>query len=368
MPSKGCCGAYWADNSMTMKKPSGHRPFAARLLKWFDSHGRKDLPWQRDTTPYRVWLSEIMLQQTQVSTVIPYFERFTATYPTVNDLAAAPLDDVLHLWTGLGYYARARNLHKAAVIVAQEHNGRFPDTVEGLAALPGIGPSTAGAIVSIAFGHRALILDGNVKRVLARHQAVDGWPGNTQVAGKLWQIADELTPRRRPADYTQAIMDLGATLCTRSTPRCGDCPVGDDCLARAQGNMADYPGKKPKKQLPVKDTLFLVISDSRGRVFLTRRPPTGIWGGLWSFPEAADHLDLADTCDRLGIRIRSQKAAAPRRHTFSHYHLDYTPVFISAGSAHRISDQDDSRWLNPADTRGHGVPAPVKKLLDTLAG
>ena len=221
--------------------------FAARVLEWFDQHGRKDLPWQRDTTPYRVWVSEIMLQQTQVKTVIPYFERFMAALPQVQALAEAPEDRVLHLWTGLGYYARARNLHRSAQRVARELDGQFPETLAGLCDLPGVGRSTAGAILSIALGQRASILDGNVKRVLARYHRVEGWPGRSAVHQSLWDIAEQYTPAERCADYSQAIMDLGATLCTRSKPACDDCPLRGDCEARLHGVKHSIQAKSRKK-------------------------------------------------------------------------------------------------------------------------
>ena len=350
----------------TASTPRQSSDFASRVLDWFDQHGRKDLPWQQDINPYRVWLSEIMLQQTQVATVIPYFQRFTTELPTVEALAAAPVDRVLHLWTGLGYYARARNLHRAATIVANDLDGRFPDTVEGLAQLPGIGLSTAGAIVSIAFRQRAPILDGNVKRVLARHRAVAGWPGSGAVLDNLWAISEEVTPRRRAADYTQAIMDLGATLCTRSRPRCGDCPVQADCQALANNDIAAYPGRKPRKVLPVKTTLLLVFRDASDRVLLEQRPPSGIWGGLWSFPEADGHDDIDGIANRLGLRVGDMHSAPPRRHTFSHYHLDYTPVYIQARRAGRVSE-GGSLWADPATPGDIGLPAPVAAMLEALA-
>ncbi len=342
------------------------KSFAARVLAWYDRHGRVDLPWQRDIDPYRVWLSEIMLQQTQVSTVIPYFQRFTAELPSVEALAAAPLDRVLHLWTGLGYYARARNLHKTALLVASELGGRFPDTVTELERLPGIGRSTAGAIVSIAYRKRAPILDGNVKRVLARHQAIPGWPGESAVLNRLWQVSEAVTPHRRVADYTQAIMDLGATLCTRARPDCQTCPVADDCRARQTGDITSYPGRKPRKSLPTKQTLMLVFRDGHGRVLLERRPPTGIWGGLWSFPEI-DHEDgVENIAARIGIQVGEVRPGAQRRHTFSHYHLDYTPLVISAVPRGRVAE-DNFRWLNPSAPQTLGLPAPVAALLAELA-
>lgn len=269
-----------------MPKPAS---FAARLLAWFDTHGRKHLPWQKAISPYRVWVSEIMLQQTQVGTVVDYYIRFMGRFPTVETLAAATEDEVLHLWTGLGYYSRARNLLKTARHIVNQ--GGFPKHVSSLEALPGIGRSTAGAIASIAMGQRAPILDGNVKRVLARHAGIEGYPGTSETAKALWSVAEEHTPATRFDAYTQAIMDLGATLCTRVRPACSFCPVSDDCNARLTGRVDTLPGKKPKKLLPQRSTTMLLIEDARRHVLLQRRPGSGIWGGLWSFPECArDHL------------------------------------------------------------------------------
>jgi A/G-specific adenine glycosylase len=343
-------------------------PFSTRLLAWFDDHGRKDLPWQHNISPYRVWLSEIMLQQTQVATVIPYFERFTDRYPNVTALAGASLDDVLHLWTGLGYYARARNLHKTAQTVARDHAGEFPDTLDGLCALPGIGRSTAGAILSIAFGKRATILDGNVKRVLARHQAVAGWPGEKAVHDQLWQIAETLTPRKRFAHYTQAIMDLGATLCTRSKPNCMACPVQSDCLAHQRESTADYPGKKPKKTIPLKIETWLVISRADGCVLMQRRPPAGLWGGLWTFPSVREDENVPEALEALGVIASHQNSLAAHRHTFSHFHLQYTPVLISTiESASQICESNSQQWIAPGNLPGIGTPTPVNKLLAQIA-
>lgn len=340
--------------------------FSARLLAWFDRHGRHDLPWQRERSPYRVWLSEIMLQQTQVNTVIPYFERFVAAFPDVAALAAAPVDSVLHHWTGLGYYARARNLHRTARLVTEQYDGQFPALLDELTALPGIGRSTAGAIAAIAFGRRAAILDGNVKRVLARHGAIAGWPGQTDVARNLWEIAERFTPTERVADYTQAIMDLGATLCTRMRPACARCPVRADCLAHAAGVPEQYPGRKPKTATPIRATLFLILRNPAGAVLLEQRPPTGIWGGLWSFPECAPETDIASQCDALGHRALNWQAGAARRHVFSHYRLDYTPVVVTVAAGFGIADGDGRRWVFPASPGALGLPAPAKRLLAEL--
>ena len=343
--------------------------FADRVLAWFDHSGRKDLPWQRDINPYRVWVSEIMLQQTQVKTVIPYFERFMAAFPTVRDLAAAPQDQVLHLWTGLGYYARARNLHRAAITVCEEFRGEFPDSVEALEQLPGIGRSTAGAIVSIAWGRRAVILDGNVKRVLARHSAVSGWPGTSAVHKQLWQIADSRTPGQRAADYTQAMMDLGATLCTRSGPACDRCPVSGDCIALERDAQAEFPGKKPRKSLPVKATSLLMIRAANGDIWLERRPARGIWGGLWCFPEIPDSEEAANWClDQLGLEPASIDTWETFRHTFSHYHLDIQPLAVNLdASPGSVMDADDQLWYNTAQPPQIGLAAPVAELLARLA-
>jgi len=341
--------------------------FSQRILSWFDRHGRKNLPWQQDLSPYRVWVSEIMLQQTQVKTVIPYFQRFMARFPTVQDLAAADADDVLHHWTGLGYYARARNLHRAAQTVCDEHGGIFPDTVDKLAELPGIGRSTAGAISAIALGRRAAILDGNVKRVLARHRAIPGWPGRSEVNRELWRVAEELTPRQRCGDYAQAMMDLGATLCTRSRPACSLCPVSADCAARQQGRQEDYPGRKPRARLPVRETVFLMVQDADGAVLLERRPSSGLWGGLWSFPEIRDPAGARAWCQR-----RWQCAPAsirhwtPFRHTFSHFHLQIQPLHIRLDTAPAaVMEGDGQLWYNEA-APDVGLAAPVAGLLGKL--
>ncbi len=343
--------------------------FANAVLDWFDEHGRKNLPWQKKINPYRVWLSEIMLQQTQVSTVIPYFEAFTEKFPTVEHLAAAPIDEVLHLWSGLGYYARARNLHKAAQTVVNEFNGKFPKTVEQLSELPGVGRSTAGAITSIAWKQPAPILDGNVKRVLARHYAIAGWPGKSDVLKQLWSYAEKHTPNTRTHHYSQAMMDLGATLCTRSKPACPLCPVQKTCVAYKQGNPADYPGKKPKKRLPVKSTQMLLLTNHDGEILLEQRPPQGIWGGLWSLPEIPVDEDAKQWCKQhLGTTPRKAGQWDTLRHTFSHYHLDIQPVLLQLpkNKGLRAMDADRQVWYNLQDPDSRGLPAPVSKLLALL--
>lgn len=345
-----------------------------QLLAWHAGHGRHDLPWQHRPTPYRVWLSEIMLQQTQVSTVIPYYQRFLEHFPSVEDLARADTDQVLHLWTGLGYYARARNLHRAARLVCQEHGGRFPGTLEGLCELPGIGRSTAGAILSIAMNVRAPILDGNVKRVLCRYHAVAGWPEQSVVKKWLWELADFHTPRENVAAYTQAIMDLGATVCRRSRPDCERCPLRKGCQARQSDSVAEYPHRKARKKLPVKTRYMLMCEAGDGSVLLQRRPASGIWGGLWSFPEYEEPTELDEFL--LARTGHSVEAAQLRhwetlRHTFSHYHLEIHPVHASVELS-RFGVQDSAGWLwyplhrQDSDAARIGLAAPVKKLLDRL--
>ena len=338
--------------------------FATRVLAWFDEHGRKHLPWQQDINPYRVWISEIMLQQTQVQTVIPYYERFMRSFPDVVALANADIDNVLEHWSGLGYYARARNLHRAAQTVRDDFVGEFPVAFDDVVGLPGVGRSTAGAILSIACGQRHAILDGNVKRVLARHRAIAGWPGKTAVAKTLWQAAEETTPHERVADYTQAIMDLGATLCTRSEPRCGKCPVSADCAALASDSVQDFPGRKPKKVKPLKSTT-MVLALAGDHVYLERRPPAGIWGGLWSFPELGDET-VDDFCGRVATGAESEEAWQPLRHSFSHYDLDILPVVVRCRrTANAVADADATWHRLDAPPPG-GMAAPVQTLMNNL--
>jgi len=340
--------------------------FAARVLDWFAQHGRKDLPWQQPDNPYRTWVSEIMLQQTQVQTVIPYFERFMRRFPDVIALADAAQDDVLQHWSGLGYYARARNLHKAAQQVRDEHGGLFPTMLDEVMALPGIGRSTAGAILSLARNERHPILDGNVKRVLARHGAIAGWPGTTSVARQLWEIAEANTPQQDVAAYTQAIMDLGATLCTRSKPACERCPVAADCVAFATDTTDQYPGRKPKKARPQRATT-MVIARHDGHVFLERRPETGIWGGLWSLPEI-DGEAADDWCrDRFGDHVDGVERWELLRHSFSHYDLDIQPIVVRVTAPlSKVADTADATWHRLEDEAPGGMAAPVTTLLDKL--
>lgn len=336
--------------------------FAQRVLDWYDEHGRHDLPWQQDMTPYRVWVSEIMLQQTQVATVIPYYLRFMQELPSVEALAAADEDQVLHLWTGLGYYSRARNLHKAARLVVSQLGGEFPRSVEGLCALPGIGRSTAGAVASLSMGIRAPILDGNVKRVLTRFEAVDGWPGEKAVHDRLWRMAESLTPQNRVAHYTQAMMDLGATLCTRSNPSCLLCPLREGCKARALGEPKRFPASRPRKVLPVRSCVMPLLMNEEGAVWLQRRPSSGLWGGLWCPPQLDAEDELADLLGRLQMAAHEREALAPLRHTFSHFHLDIQPLLLRVSVRPAVAESGQV-WYNLRHPESLGLAAPVKKLL-----
>ena len=341
--------------------------FTARLLEWSEEFGRRGLPWQVERTPYRVWVSEIMLQQTQAVTVIPYYSRFMESFPSVSDLAAADEDQVLGLWSGLGYYARARNLHAAARQVVCDHQGEFPDSIDGLMSLPGVGRSTAGAIMALAYGKRAPILDGNAKRVLARYEAVQGWPGRAAVQKTLWAHAERHTPQTRVAEYTQAIMDLGATLCTRTQPRCGACPLTGDCKARIAGLQGALPTPRPRGARPRRDVRMLVIRNADGQVLLIKRPPSGIWGGLYSLPELADNEDPRSWCRRhLGALIREHTAANSLEHSFSHFDLVIHPKVIRLDAApDALMDRDGWLWYNPAQEQRVGIAAPIALLLNT---
>ncbi len=342
--------------------------FSSRLLAWFDTDGRKDLPWQQDPTPYRVWVSEIMLQQTQVATVVGYFDRFMQRFPDIATLAAAPLDAVLHLWSGLGYYARARNLHKASEQIVARHGGVFPESVAEVEALPGIGHSTAGAILSLSRGQRHAILDGNVKRVLTRYAGIEGFPGTRQVELALWDLADRLTPAVRSAHYTQAIMDLGATLCTRSKPACPICPVAAGCVANERGWQARLPSPRPKKSRPQKEAHVVIAVRDDGAVLLERRPPSGIWGGLWGFPqfEAADTAD-SWIAERLHTHRGHQRWPA-YHHAFTHFDLALHPLVIrNASEGEAVADTDRYRWYDPLQPAEVGLAAPVTELIRSLA-
>ncbi len=338
-----------------------------KLLAWFDRHGRHDLPWQQPRSHYRVWISEIMLQQTQVGTVIPYFIRFMDRFPDITSLADASQDEVLHLWTGLGYYARARNLHKAAQQIRDQHQGRFPRDYQAVLALPGIGRSTAGAILAQALDQRHAILDGNVKRVLSRYHAISGWPGTKTVEDQLWELAEAATPRQRLADYTQAIMDLGASVCGRK-PNCPECPLAETCRARIEGDPRAFPTPKPRKTLPVRETTMLLIRNEDGLLLLEQRPPAGIWGGLWSLPECPTDRDPAEFCQaNLGLELNHTETGPRLRHTFSHFHLDISTLLARVSAAKpAIMEGRPQVWYNSRRPDARGLPAPVKALLEGL--
>jgi len=340
--------------------------FADALLAWFDMHGRKNLPWQHPRTPYRVWLSEVMLQQTQVRTVIPYFERFVGALPSLVTLAAAPLDRVLALWSGLGYYSRARNLHRAAELCVARHAGELPRDLDALSALPGIGRSTAAAILAQAFGMRHAILDANVRRVLARWHGVHGWPGTSAVQRILWQHAEAHTPAKRVIDYTQAIMDFGAAVCVSPRPHCAQCPVATDCVALREGSTAQLPEAKPARTRPTRDTTMLIVRDDSGRVLLERRPPAGVWARLWSLPEVVDAGSApAVLQERYGVHAREPLALRAFVHSFSHYHLRVTPLLVEATRANRVADDGERAWVARDELAALGLPAPVRRLLET---
>jgi A/G-specific adenine glycosylase len=337
--------------------------FAPALLRWHASDGRTDLPWQRDRTPYRVWVSEIMLQQTQVGTVVGYYERFMARFPDVQALAAARLDEVLHLWSGLGYYARARNLHRAAQAVVQRHGGEFPATLEDVMALPGIGRSTAGAVLALSRGERHPILDGNVKRVLSRYFAVPGFPGEPAVERRLWELAEACTPIGHAADYTQGIMDLGSTVCTRSQPACLLCPVNAGCQARATGAEDRYPAPRPRKARPQR-AAWLVLARRGRKVLLERRPPSGIWGGLWGLPEFPTRAHASQWCREHLAAATTERVGTPLRHAFSHFDYELQPLHVTCtGRARALRDDDRYRWYDVDDPAAVGVPKPVATLL-----
>ena len=348
--------------------------FSQRVLAWYQQYGRKHLPWQQNISPYSVWVSEIMLQQTQVSTVIPYYERFMQRFPTVQALADAEIDEVLHLWTGLGYYARGRNLHQCAQVICTEYAGEFPQTVAALSELPGIGRSTAAAIASISMNISAAILDGNVKRVLTRHFAIEGWPGQRAIEKQLWDIAEQLTPKTNTGAYTQAMMDLGATLCTRSKPQCQICPIQTSCLGWSLGAPQRFPTSKPKSIKPTKQTQLIFIVTPSHDVLLQQQPNQGIWGGLWCPPQIAlEHSPnalLKDLFSATNLALEEHLLPA-FRHTFSHYHLEIHPKLLqlqhSPNALHSpISEETLFCWYNVHNPPALGLPAPIKKLIQTI--
>ena len=343
--------------------------FARRVLDWFDIHGRKQLPWKENPTPYRVWVSEIMLQQTQVATVVSYYERFMARFPDIQALADAELDEVLQRWAGLGYYARARHLHQAARTLCDEYGSEMPLDIAILQRLPGIGRSTAGAILALAAGQRQPILDGNVKRLLARFGAVEGWPGQARTQTALWELAERYMPAERVADYTQAMMDLGAMVCAPRRPNCAECPLNEGCIAHALGRELDFPTPKPRRELPVRAVRMLLLQTGDKEVLLECRPPVGIWGGLWSFPECPLDVDVVDWCqEQWGLTVRADPPWRVLRHSFSHFHLDITPTPARViAQSSRVMAGERFVWYNSRDPANRGMAAPVQRLLAALA-
>ncbi len=339
--------------------------FSDNIIHWYHAHGRKHLPWQDNRTPYRVWVSEIMLQQTQVTTVIDYYLRFMDKFPTLADLAAGNIDEVLQLWTGLGYYARARNLHKAAKMVMDEFAGEFPTTLEAVESLPGIGRSTAGAILSLSLDLPLPILDGNVKRVIARCFMIEGWYGHSKVQKQLWDIVEQLTPIEEIQPYNQAMMDIGATICTRSKPDCQQCPVVNHCLAYNNNKTAEFPHKKPKKAIPIRIEYWPIVV-SQGEVLLHQRPPMGIWGGLYSF-EAHENEDSVREYSALkGWQVKNWQTLAEIKHVFTHFQLMIRPIVIELqdhNTVLSIAESDQVIWYDFSQTAGFGVPTPVLKLI-----
>ena len=361
----------------------GQDKFSERLLNWFDQHGRHNLPWQAEKSLYRVWVSEIMLQQTQVGTVIPYYQRFMQRFPSLKVLAVASVDDVLAYWAGLGYYARGRNLHKAASIIQTDYQGEFPADIDLVNALPGIGRSTAGAILSLALNQRHAILDGNVKRVLCRYHGIIDYPEEKKVETKLWQLAERHTPHCRNADYTQAIMDLGAMVCTRSKPNCQICPQQQACVAYAQDKIDQIPRPKAKRHKPQKHCAMLALIDARQQLSLFKRPASGIWGSLYSLPEFTSTKACLDMLEKCNINIsKNTRLETKIRHSFTHFDLDITPIICFAKKAHYASIRkqltlDNTHGVLPQERvsyslhvrgtkPGIGIPAPVQKFITQL--
>lgn len=346
------------------------KQFSTNIIIWYGEHGRKSLPWQQNRTPYRVWVSEIMLQQTQVTTVIDYYLRFMEAFPTVNDLAKAPIDDVLKLWTGLGYYARARNLHKAANMVVDDFDGEFPTCIEQIQTLPGVGRSTGAAILSLALNQPHPILDGNVKRIIARCFMVEGWYGQAKVLNTMWSIVEKLSPQKDIQPYNQALMDIGSAICTRSKPKCDICPVSEFCMANIEGKTAEYPHKKPKKEKPVKSQWWPILV-SNGKVLLNQRPPSGIWGGLYSFHDFESEEQLTAFCKENQLVAHKSQQLEPMVHIFTHFQLNIQPVLIeleTGNEINQVADNNVQLWHEIGTEPTFGVPTPVVKLLKVLSG
>lgn len=352
-----------------MKRPDQARDggdFARQVIVWQKRYGRHHLPWQNADDPYRVWLSEIMLQQTQVGAVVPYFERFVARFPTLHDLARAEEDAVLALWSGLGYYARARNLHRAARHIVQHHAGRFPRRFDDILALPGVGRSTAGAIAVFGYGQRYPILDGNVKRVLARRFGIEGYPGERRVSERLWALAEQLLPDRGVQPYTQGLMDLGAQVCTRSLPRCELCPVALECVARSEERVRELPAARPKKQRPQRATIMLIMAHDDA-ILMEKRPPAGIWGGLWCFPEAGDAEQVAPLCrSEYGVEVQAIDRLEPIEHGFTHFSLTISPLYCRVSRPELRAQKPGRAWVAQEQISGYAIPVPVRTILSRL--
>ena len=345
------------------------RQFAQRLLDWFALHGRHALPWQGNPTPYRVWVSEVMLQQTQVATVIPYYARFISRFPDTASLASAPLDEVLHLWTGLGYYARARNLQACAQVLVAQHGGEFPQTLQAMMDLPGIGRSTAAAILALSGGQRQAILDGNAKRVLARVFGIAGDPTSAAVLAALWAQADACTPAQNVAAYTQAIMDLGATVCTRSTPACTACPLSTRCVAALEGRQTELPGRKHRRVRPSREATILIAEIAHHgstAVLVERRPPSGVWGGLWSPPQFENEREALAWCQQEFGGAAESQLLPPIDHAFTHFDLRLHPLRVRCGRKPRVQDADNHRWYSLESPPRIGLPQPIRRLFERL--
>lgn len=341
--------------------------FSKPLLDWYDLHGRKDLPWQSPRHPYRVWISEIMLQQTQVQTVIPYFNRFMERFIRVEHLAEAEEDEVLSLWSGLGYYSRARNLHQTAKILKENYQGIFPEELEELIKLPGIGPSTAAAILSQAFNKPAAILDGNVKRVLARFFLIKGWPEQAQVKKTMWDLANKCMPAHRCADYTQAIMDLGATCCTSRKPNCAHCPLSAHCLALKYEEQNQYPTKKMKQPVPIQYQQFLVLHNEQDQIYLEKRPPTGLWGGLWCLPSLDNEANPLDFIEyHYSLKGETPKQLIAFKHRFSHFHLEINALAIKITPITNQIAESTGKWFSKEQLSSLGLAKPTSLIMSKL--
>ena len=342
--------------------------FAPRICAWQRRHGRHHLPWQGTRDPYRIWLSEIMLQQTQVSTVIPYYERFLQRFPDIHSLARAEQEEVMPYWAGLGYYARARNLHRCAQVLVTEHGGRFPRTSQEIATLPGIGRSTAAAIAAFSTGERSPIMDGNVRRVFTRYFGIHGYPGLRAVEQQLWSLAEsalELAPRDLDmAAYTQGLMDLGSQVCTRGKPQCLICPLASDCEAKRLGLQQALPEPRPRRSVPERSCAMLLLH-GHGHVLLEKQPENGLWGGLWSLPRYEDAQALATACRARGIKVTEQGRMASFVHVFTHFRLHIEPWRLEAGP-HVAQPQTHESWIPYERLSETAVPTPVRNLLDAL--